>query len=139
MVSRFRDGKLMGNGETLLVVEDEPDLRALLSRMLESLGYRVIEAEDGPSALHRLDSSTSVELLISDFGLPHGMDGGQLAARVREQYPDLPVLLITGHICDSAGNFLDAQGSRNLLRKPFRKEDLAGKVRDTLTQALGRE
>ena len=112
----------------VLVVEDEPVVRALILETLEELGYRTMEAADGPSGLRLLRSAAPLHLLVTDVGLP-GMDGRQLAYAGREVRPDLKVLFITGYAHDAAvGNHvLDA--GMHLIAKPFALDALAAKVR----------
>ena len=84
-------------GETVLVVDDEPTVRMLVAEVLEELGYAAIEAPDGPSGLRMLQSDARIDLLITDVGLPGGMNGRQLADAARATRPDLKVLFITGY------------------------------------------
>jgi len=83
--------------QTILVVDDEPLIRMLAVEQLQELGYKVLEAGDGPSALRILKSSSTVKLLITDVGLPGGMNGRQLADAARIDNPKLEVLFITGY------------------------------------------
>ena len=85
------------SGEAVLVVDDEPTVRMLVADVLEELGYRAIEAQDGASGLQVLQSGTRVDLLVTDVGLPGGMNGRQLADAARRERPDLKVLFITGY------------------------------------------
>ncbi len=85
-------------GKTVLLVEDEQDVREMTAEQLRDLGYRVLEAEDGAAALRLLEAGTPhVDLLVSDVGLPGGMNGRQLVEAARERYPDLLVIIITGY------------------------------------------
>ncbi|MBZ6075945.1 hybrid sensor histidine kinase/response regulator [Microvirga puerhi] len=93
-------------GATILVVEDEPVVRALVVEMLQETGYRVFDAADGPEGLHLLQSSLPVDLLLTDVGLP-GLNGRQLADAALAMRPDLKVLFMTGYV------------ESNLLRKGF--------------------
>jgi CheY-like chemotaxis protein len=85
-------------GETILVVEDDASVRIYSADALRDLGYRVIEAADGPSAVHILETKTPVDLLFTDVVLPGGMTGAQVAARARELRPGLKVLFTTGYV-----------------------------------------
>lgn len=114
-------------GETVLVAEDEPAVRAVTAEVLKELGYAVIEATDGASALRRLSSDLRIDLLICDLGLPGGMDGRQVAQAAQALRPGLKVLFMTG----SGQNAHGADGqpaSAPALAKPFALEDLAQRV-----------
>ena len=117
---------------TVLVVEDEELLLESTSRLLESLGYRVLAAADGPSALGLLEGGAEVDLLLSDVILPGGMNGEQLATAVQRRYPKVQVLLTSAY----QREVLVAQGSmagrRPLLKKPFRRRELEESVQDVL-------
>ena len=97
---------------------------------LRELGYAVLEAEDGPAALRALHSGTRVDVLVTDVGLPGGMNGRQVADAARERRPGLPVLFITGY----AGSVLDGQlaPGMKVLAKPFALDTLAARVREAL-------
>jgi CheY-like chemotaxis protein len=84
-------------GETVLIVDDEPTVRMLVTEVLEDLGYSAIEAADGPAGLKVLQSDVRLELLITDVSLPGGMNGRQMADIARVSRPDLKVLFITGY------------------------------------------
>lgn len=86
-----------GAGETVLVVNDEPTVRMLVSEVLEELGYTGIEAADGPSGLKVLHSDARIGLLVTDVGLPGGMNGRQMADAAWVGRPELRVLFITGY------------------------------------------
>nr|WP_246207821.1 ATP-binding protein [Pseudomonas karstica] len=118
-------------GETVLIVEDDPAVRVLVSQVLSELGYAFVEAGDADSALPVIQSAQRIDLLISDVGLP-GMNGRQLAEMGRQIRPDLKVLFITGYAEHAAvrGGFLD-QGMQ-LITKPFTFELLTAKVREMI-------
>jgi len=84
-------------GETVLIVDDDPTLRMLMTEALQDLGYTAIEAFDGVAGLKVLNSSQCVDLLVTDVGLPGGMNGRQLADARRSVRPGLKVLFITGY------------------------------------------
>jgi PAS domain S-box-containing protein len=115
-------------GERVLVVEDEPDVRMLVVDVLSDLGYVVLDAGDGPSALLHLQANERIDLLVSDVGLP-GMNGRELAEIARQYRPGLKVLFVTGYARNAQvrGDFL-AEGM-DLLTKPFSIDDLALRVR----------
>jgi PAS domain S-box-containing protein len=119
-------------GGTVLLVEDEAEVRAMAAEHLRDLGYTVLEAVDGPSALRILQDSrgSHLDLLVTDVGLPNGLNGRQVADAAREYRPGLPVLLITGY----AGGVLEGQlaPGMSVLSKPFRLDVLAAKMRDVI-------
>ena len=115
-------------GETVLVVDDEPAVRMLVSDVLGDLGYDVIEAADGAEGLRILQSKQRVDLLVSDVGLPGGMNGRQLADAARVCRPELKVLFITGYAENAAlGNGV-LSSDMQVLTKPFALDVLAVKV-----------
>ena len=119
-------------GEIILVVEDDPDVRALAVALLSDLGYRVLEARDGRSALAALDRSSRVDLLFTDVVLPEGMSGPNLAAEVKRRFPAVAVLFTSGY----TDNAIIHQGRLDkgveLLNKPYRRVALAKKIRSVL-------
>ncbi|NMX34009.1 response regulator [Pseudomonas sp. WS 5413] len=118
-------------GETVLIVEDDPAVRVLVSQVLSELGYAFVEAADADSALPIIESSQRIDLLVSDVGLP-GMNGRQLAEIGRQIRPDLKVLFITGYAEHAAvrGGFLDP--GMQLITKPFTFDLLTAKVREMI-------
>jgi signal transduction histidine kinase len=118
-------------GETVLIVEDDPAVRVLVSTVLSDLGYAFVEARDADSAVPILDSLQRIDLLISDVGLP-GMNGRQLAEIGRQLRPDLRVLFITGYAEHAAvrGGFLDP--GMQMITKPFTFDLLTAKVREMI-------
>lgn len=119
------------SGETVLIVEDDPAVRVLVSQVLSELGYAFVEAGDADSALPIIESSQRIDLMISDVGLP-GMNGRQLAEIGRQIRPDLKVLFITGYAEHAAvrGGFLDP--GMQLITKPFTFDLLTSKVREMI-------
>jgi len=120
------------HGQTVLVVDDEPNVRTLVTEVLQEMGLNTLEAAEGPSGMRILDSDAHLDLLISDIGLPGGMNGRQLADAAREKRPSLPVLFITGY---AEGSVLQRSSTRydyEVLTKPFTINDLEGKVRSML-------
>jgi signal transduction histidine kinase len=119
------------HGETVLIVEDDPAVRVLVSTVLSDLGYAFVEACDGDSAVPILASAQRIDLLISDVGLP-GMNGRQLAEIGRQLRPDLRVLFITGYAEHAAvrGGFLDP--GMQMITKPFTFDLLTAKVREMI-------
>ncbi len=116
------------SGKTILVVDDEPSVRMLVTEVLEEHGYSGIEASDGPSGLRILESDARIDLLITDVGLPGGLNGRQLADAARVTRPDLKVLFITGYAENAIiGNGQLAPGMR-VLTKPFVMTTLAERI-----------
>ena len=118
-------------GQTVLVVEDEEVVRGLLVEILTGLGYRALEAADGPSGLRILQERRQIDLLVTDVGLP-GINGRQLADQARGGRPGLRVLFITGYAegATLAQGFLDP--GMAMLTKPFAVDVLKRKVREVL-------
>ncbi len=92
-----------GDGETVLVIEDEPTVRVLIADLLQENGYRPLAAADGPTGLKILQSEVRIDLLITDVGLPGGMNGRQIADAARVSRPELKVLFITGYAENARG------------------------------------
>lgn len=112
-------GAHSGDGETILVIDDDPTMRLLIKDVLSAAGYRIVEAADGPTGMTLLESSARVDLLITDVGLPGGMNGRQVADAARTFRPGLTVLFITGYAENAAiGNDHLAVGM-HILTKPF--------------------
>ncbi|NEI73102.1 PAS domain S-box protein [Rhizobium lusitanum] len=123
-----------GEGETVLVVEDDDSVRMLVVDVLNELGYRVIEAIDGSEALPVIEGKGRVDLLISDVGLP-GLNGRQIAEIAMSFRPSLKVLFITGYAATAASRSDFLAPGMEMITKPFAIDDLAQKVREILTAA----
>jgi CheY-like chemotaxis protein len=121
------------DGETVLVIEDEPVVRGLIVEVVADLGFTALEATDGPGGLEVLQSRKCIDLLITDVGLP-GRNGRQLAELARARHPNLPVLLMTGYAGDAVEQAALPQGIE-LICKPFSLDALAGRVLATLDLA----
>lgn len=119
------------DGETVLIVEDDPAVRVLVSAVLSELGYAFLEAGDADGAMPILNSTQRIDLLISDVGLP-GMNGRQLAEIGRQYRPELKILFITGYAEHAAvrGGFLDS--GMQMITKPFTFDLLTAKVREMI-------
>jgi CheY-like chemotaxis protein len=116
-------------GETVLIVDDEPSVRMLVTDVLEELGYAAVEAADGVAGLKLLESDMRIDLLITDVGLPGGVNGRQMADAARRVRPKLRVLFITGYAENaSIGNGRLAPGM-HVMVKPFGMEMLASRIR----------
>jgi len=124
----------VADGETVLVVDDEPAVRALVADVLMDLGYTMIEAGDGPEGLAMLKSNPSVELLVTDVGLPKGMNGRQLADAARAERPDLKVLFITGYAENAVIGGTRLGAGMGVLTKPFAMDALANRIRELIAE-----
>jgi CheY-like chemotaxis protein len=121
-----------GPEETVLVLEDDPDVRSYSAEILRELGYRVLEAHDGPSALRTLEQHPCVDLLFTDVVLPGGVTGAQVAAQAKASRPRLKVLFTTGYARNAIIHHGRLDKGVQLITKPSSFNDLAGKVRDML-------
>jgi len=124
-------------GETVLLVEDNMALQNMVKGQLIGLGYDVIAVETGLAALTALGSGQKVDLLFTDIGLPGGMTGFQLVERARAQLPDLKVLYTTGYAKPEAHHDGVPNDVQHVLRKPYRRQELAQKVRAALDGDVG--
>ena len=122
-------------GETVLVVDDEATVRMLLVEVLEESGYCVVEADDGAAGLQILESPVRVDLLITDVGLPGGMNGRQLADAARTRRPSLKVLFITGYAENAVIGNGHLDSGMAILTKPFTMDAVRAKVRDIVADA----
>ncbi|MGK7868791.1 ATP-binding protein [Falsiroseomonas sp. E2-1-a20] len=122
-------------GKTVLVVDDEEAVRTLVAEVLAELGCAVVEAPDGAAGLGALRRAGSVDLLVTDVGLPGGMNGRQFADAARLLRPGLPVLFITGFAEVAVIGDVALEPGMALLTKPFDMDDLGGRVRDILAPA----
>jgi len=118
--------------EVILVAEDNTDLREMAVAHLSSLGYRVVEAKDGEAALATIMGSDPIDLLFSDIVMSGKLTGHDLFREAQKYRPGLAVLLTTGYAEKATSN--GNEGERHVLRKPYRKRDLAFKVRSILDQ-----
>jgi signal transduction histidine kinase len=121
-----------GHGESVLVIDDEPTVRMLIGDVLAEAGYHFIEAVDGPSGLKVLQSGVRVDLLITDVGLPGGMNGRQVADAGRVVRPDLKVLFITGYAENAVVGNGRLDPGMQIITKPFAIEALGNKIREML-------
>jgi CheY-like chemotaxis protein len=116
------------SGETIVVVDDEPMVRMLITDVLTEAGYVVLEASDAPSGMKLLQSNAKVRLLVTDVGLPGSMNGRQLADAARSGRPDLKVLFVTGYAETSAIGEGQLGPAMSVLAKPFAIDGLVNKV-----------
>ena len=121
-----------GIGETILVVDDEPTVRMLVTEVLGELGYSVMEAADSASGLKLLRSDVRVDMLVTDVGLPGGMNGRQMADAARELRPGLRTLFITGYAESAAIGANQLAPGMHVLTKPFAIDTLAARVRELI-------
>ena len=120
-----------GAGESILLVEDEAAIRKLMTRQLESAGYRVTTAVDGQDALDRLGEASPLDLLVTDVVMPR-LSGPELARRLRAEQPDLPVLFMSGYSEGDDLALIEELGRTNRLQKPFAPSDLRAEVAEIL-------
>lgn len=125
-----------GGQEVLLVVEDDPQVRRTVCHQLQALGYTVIEAEDGKEALEQFEQhQNTIDLLFTDVVLPGDMNGKQLADRLRALRPQLPILFTSGYTKNAIVHHGRLDPGVMLLSKPYRRNDLARRLREVLDSA----
>jgi signal transduction histidine kinase len=122
----------VGDGETVLIIDDEPAIRMVIAEVLTDNGYRVLEAADGPSGLRTLQAAGRIDLLITDVGLPGGLNGRQVADAARSKHPELKVLFITGFAENAAIGNGHLDSGMSVITKPFVNAAIANKVRQLL-------
>jgi CheY-like chemotaxis protein len=123
------------HGETVLVIDDDATVRMLMADLLQDAGYRVLEAADGPAGLKILQSDTRIDLLVTDVGLPGGMNGRQVADAGRVHRPALKVLFITGYAENAAIGHGHLEPGMQVITKPFAIEAVANRVRSIIDNA----
>ncbi len=131
---RLGDGQSADAGQTVLVVEDEPGVRTLVTEVLREMGYAAIEAADSASGLKALQSNVHIDLLISDVGLPGGLNGRQMADAARQSRPKLKVLFITGYAANAAVGNGSLDSGMHIITKPFSMEQLAARIGSILSE-----
>jgi signal transduction histidine kinase/CheY-like chemotaxis protein len=119
-------------GETVLIVDDDEAVRMLVTEVLQELGYGAIEAPDGTSGLNVLQSNARIDLLITDVGLPGGMNGRQIADAARVRRPGLKVLFITGYAENAVVRNGYLEAGMQIMIKPFTMEALATRIQDVI-------
>ncbi len=126
----------VGTGaQTVLVVDDEPLLRVFVTEVLEDLGYSALEAGEGAAAMRILELGRAIDLLITDVGLPNGMNGRQLADAARQARPGLKVLFITGYAESTLMDQGRLEPGLHVITKPFATEALAKKIGELMAGA----
>ena len=123
--SKPREQSDLANGETILVVEDNPRVRSITVQRLTTLGYTVLEAENGPQALTLMNNEKDIDLVFTDMIMPGGMSGGDVAREARKHKSDMKILLTSGYSSEA----LDLEDEEFILRKPYSIDTLAQKLR----------
>ena len=123
---------MASNGLTILLTEDEAEIREFSADYLRELGYRVLEAENGAAAARLIESGVSIDVLVTDQGLPGGMTGSQVIALARERRRDLSIVLVTG-FAD-----LPPELTNPVLRKPYKMPQLVNLIEQMLVESAGR-
>ncbi|WP_119167161.1 PAS domain S-box protein [Algihabitans albus] len=126
--------ELESGQETVLVVEDQLEVRTVAVSLLRNLGYRVLEAESGPQALLILEEDREIDLLFTDIVMPGGMDGTQVGKAARKLRPDLPVVYATGYAEAAVLRQGEVTTAQNLVTKPYRRKELAHKIRQAFDE-----
>ena len=121
--------------ETILVVEDDPRLRKVVNRRLRSLGYQVVEADNGANALALLGTHPEIAMIFTDVVMPGGMNGNELAEAALATRSDLKVLFTSGYAAPTAARQI--LGAKAWLKKPYTAVELAEKIRHVLDQPVG--
>lgn len=121
--------------QTVLVIDDDATIRMLIADLLKDLGYTVHSAADGASGLEMLRSDLPISLLLTDVGLPGGINGRQVADAARTLRPGLKVLFITGYVQDALTWQSQLEPGMHLLTKPFLLEDLAARIKRLLAES----
>jgi CheY-like chemotaxis protein len=114
------------------VVEDDPDVRALAASILERLDYRVVGAQDGKAALKILRKPESIDLILTDVVLPGGLSGPELVTQSKGWQPAIKALFMSGYATDVLDDRDRQDAAGELLNKPFRRAELAERVRAAL-------
>jgi CheY-like chemotaxis protein len=121
-----------GHGETILVIDDEQPIRMLITDVLEEAGYRVLEAADGSAGIKLLQSDARIDLLITDVGLPGGINGRQVADAGRAIRPELKVLFVTGYAENAVVSNGHLEAGMQVITKPFAMTALGARVREII-------
>ncbi|QAY75329.1 GAF domain-containing protein [Sphingosinicella sp. BN140058] len=125
---------LAGDGKVVLVIDDESTVRMLVGEVLADAGFSAIEASDGPSGLKILQSNVRIDLLITDVGLPGGLNGRQVADAARAARPGLKILFITGYAENAVIGNGQLDPGMSIVTKPFQMDVLARKIREAIDQ-----
>jgi CheY-like chemotaxis protein len=128
---------LPGQGEGVLIVDDEASVRMLVTEVLNGLGYVAIEAADSQAGLRILQSKVRIDLLVTDVGLPGGTNGRQMADAGRKCRPGLPVLFITGYAETAVLDKCHLEPLTDVLTKPFSLESLTCRIKELIQAGRG--
>ncbi|MDJ0612712.1 MAG: PAS domain S-box protein [Rhizobiaceae bacterium] len=121
-----------GNNETILIVEDDPKVRAITVSRIKSLNYKVIVTNNGTEAIAALQNHNNIDLVFTDLVMPGDVSGYDLVEHVLENFPQIPVLMTSGYAEDLLGNGKLASLNVELLRKPYRQADLSEKLSEAI-------
>jgi len=125
------EGTQVGGGKTVLVVDDHDTTRQTIQRMLEAGGFTVLTAKNGVEALERLAKERSgIDIVLSDVTMP-GMNGIDLSYKIREQYPTLPVAIVSGDVSELERSII-GRAEVPFIKKPFHAESLYSAVREAM-------
>ena len=129
---------VMATERRILLVDDEPLIRMVAAEQLEELGYVVLQAGDAREAIQILETEPELDLLLTDVGLPNGMNGRQLADAARQRRPDLPVLFVTGYAENAVLNHGQLEAGMQVMTKPFDLDTLAQRARTLIEMGYPR-
>jgi CheY-like chemotaxis protein len=138
VVVAVETGPIVGGRETILVAEDDEEVREMVVELLSDLGYRVLKAKDAASALTVIESGLSIDLLFTDVVMPGPLKSPELARIVRERLPHMAVLFTSGYTENSIVHDGKLDAGIDLLSKPYTREALAAKIRQVLSKRLAR-
>ena len=124
-----------GNGEVVLIVEDNPKVRKLSIERIRDLGFATLEAENGDQAYAMLKQGAQVDLVFSDLVMPGTLNGYDLTAKIATEFPALKVLLTSGYASDVVTNTMARERSYDILHKPYRQSELAKRLHALLKGA----
>ena len=122
----------VAQGETILVVEDDPEVCKLVVALLRNLGYETLEAPDAESALKVLETPSRISMLFTDVILPNNMNGLELAVEFRRRRPEIGILYTSGYTAEAVIHQGELDEGLDLLKKPYARADLARRVRAVL-------
>jgi CheY-like chemotaxis protein len=121
-----------GQGETVMVVEDNPRVRRLAVERIRDLGFKTVEAGSGDEAYDLLTSGTHADVLFSDLVMPGTLNGYDLAAKAASEFPRLKILLTSGYASDVVTSAMARGQNYEILHKPYRQSDLVNRLRSLL-------
>jgi PAS domain S-box-containing protein len=138
LVTEVDSGPIKGGTETVLVAEDDEDVRSTVVELLSDLGYRVLKAKDAQSALAIIESGVPIDLLFTDVVMPGPLRSPELARKARERLPDIAVLFTSGYTDNAIVHAGRLDEGIELLSKPYSREAMARKIRHVLRNQLQR-